>query len=159
MIKNKIMCVGVGLQEYYCICAIIGLLEKQFSEYSDGEEKKSANRVQQMIQRVLSLQDNYSAAATLASLPNMVSHYQDSNFLQKEALIDIVKQIATSTSLLLNGNSNANGHSTGNLDININGIGPSAHMDGTELLEVIRDFHRRFCDTLIMMVPRISVTI
>ena len=74
MIGDKIMCIGIGLQEYYCVCAIIGMLKKKQSpEHSRHEEQKAANRVQQMLQRVLSLQDNYSAAATLASLPNMVS--------------------------------------------------------------------------------------
>lgn len=77
MIGDKIMCVGTGLQEYYCVCAIIGLLKKKQSpEHSRYEEQKAAYRVTQMIQRVLSLQDNYSAAATLASLPNMVCKFQ-----------------------------------------------------------------------------------
>ena len=68
------MCVGVGLQEYYCVCAIIGLLKKkQSAEYSRHEEQKAAYRVTQMTQKLLSLQDNYSAAATLASLPHTVS--------------------------------------------------------------------------------------
>lgn len=77
MIGDKIMCIGVGLQEYYCVCAIIGLLKKKQSpEILKYEEQKAANRVTQMTQKVLSLQDNYSAAATLASLPNMVSSFQ-----------------------------------------------------------------------------------
>ena len=68
------MCVGVGLQEYYCVCAIIGLLKKKQSvEYPKYEEQKAAYRLTQMTQKLLSLQDNYSAAATLASLPHMVS--------------------------------------------------------------------------------------
>ena len=68
------MCVGVGLQEYYCVCAIIGLLKKKQSvEYPRYEEQKAAYRLTQMTQKLLSLQDNYSAAATLASLPHMVS--------------------------------------------------------------------------------------
>ena len=70
------MCVGVGLQEYYCVCAIIGLLKmKQSAEYSRYEEERAAYRVTQMTQKLLSLQDNYSAAATLASLPHMVSTF------------------------------------------------------------------------------------
>lgn len=73
MIGEKVMCVGIGLIEYYCVCAIIGLLKKNHSsEHSRHEEQKAAYRVTQMNQRVLSLQDNYSAAATLSSLPNMV---------------------------------------------------------------------------------------
>ena len=74
MIGEKIMCIGTGLQEYYCVCAIIGLLKKmQSSENSSCEVQKAAYRVAQIIQRILSLQDNYSAAATLASLPKTVS--------------------------------------------------------------------------------------
>lgn len=81
---EKIMCLGVGLQEYYCVCAIIGLLKKKQSpEDSRHEEQKAAYRVAQMTQRILSLQDNYSAAATLASLPNMVSTFQPLAELQK----------------------------------------------------------------------------
>ena len=74
MIRNKIMCCGIGLQEYYCVCAIIGLLKKKQSpEQSRHEEQAAAYRVIQLMQRILSLQDNYSAAATLASLPNIIS--------------------------------------------------------------------------------------
>ena len=74
MIGDKIMCIGIGLQEYYCVCAIIGLLKKtHLPGNSSGEEQRSAYRVVQIIQKLLSLQDNYSAAATLASLPRMVS--------------------------------------------------------------------------------------
>ncbi len=71
------MCLGIGLQEYYCVCAIIGLLKKkQSQEFSRHEEQKAAQRVYQLLQTVLSLQDNYSAAATLASLPNMVRTFR-----------------------------------------------------------------------------------
>ena len=74
MIGDKIMCIGIGLQEYYCVCAILGLLKKiQSPEHSSNEEQKAAYRVAQIIQKILSLQDSYSAAATLASLPKMVS--------------------------------------------------------------------------------------
>ena len=84
MIGDKIMCIGIGLQEYYCVCAIIGLLKKKQSpENSRYEEQKAAYRVTQMTQKVLSLQDNYSAAATLASLPNMVSASQTGAQFQK----------------------------------------------------------------------------
>ena len=76
MFEEKIMSIGTGLQEYYCVCAIAGLLKKtQSPEKSKYEEQKAASRVAQIIQKVLSLQDNYSAAATLASLPRLVSHY------------------------------------------------------------------------------------
>ena len=78
MIREKIMCLGVGIIEYYCVCAIIGLLKrKQSPEDSKHEEQEAAYRVTQIYQRVLTLQDNYSAAATLASLPNMVCIFQD----------------------------------------------------------------------------------
>ena len=84
MIGDKIMYIGVGLQEYYCVCAIIGLLKKKQSlDNSKYEEQKAANRITQMTQKVLSLQDNYSAAATLASLPNMVSTFQTVAHFQK----------------------------------------------------------------------------
>lgn len=73
MIEEKIMCVGAGLQEYYCVAAIIGLLKKRLlPEQSSNEEHGSAEKVSRMIQSVLQSQDNYSAAATLASLPHMV---------------------------------------------------------------------------------------
>ena len=76
MIEDKIMSTGIGIQEHYCVCAIIGLLKKKLSQGdSRYEEQKAAYRVTQIIQKVLSLQDNYSAAATLASLPNMVSAF------------------------------------------------------------------------------------
>ena len=72
MLEDKIMRLGVGLQEYYCVCAIIGLIKRPSPEQSTNEQMRSADRVTAMIQRVLAAQDNYSAAATLASLPNMV---------------------------------------------------------------------------------------
>ena len=73
MLEEKIMRLGVGLQEYYCVCAIIGLIRRPPSpEQSRKEQMRSADRVTAMIQRVLAAQDNYSAAATLASLPTMV---------------------------------------------------------------------------------------
>ena len=86
MIGEKIMCVGIGLPEYYCVCAMIGLLKKKQSpslEQSRYEEQKAAYKVTQMTQRVMSLQDNYSAAATLASLPNMVNTFPNVNQSQK----------------------------------------------------------------------------
>lgn len=74
MIGEKVMCIGPGIHEYYCVCAIIGLFKKmQSPENSNYEEQRAAYRITQIIQRVLSLQDNYSAAATLASLPKTVS--------------------------------------------------------------------------------------
>lgn len=80
MIGDKIMCIGIGLQEYYCVCAIIGLLKKmQTPEPLSNEEQKAAYRVAQIVQRILSLQDSYSAAATLASLPKMVSTSVDNH--------------------------------------------------------------------------------
>lgn len=73
MLESKILCLGVGLQEYYCVAAIIGLLRKRLlPEESRNEEHGSAEKVLLQSQRLLQLQDNYSAAATLASLPNMV---------------------------------------------------------------------------------------
>ena len=74
MLEDKIMRLGIGLQEYYCVCAIIGLIKRPpgSAEQSRDEQMRSADRVATMIQRVLAAQDNYSAAATLASLPNMV---------------------------------------------------------------------------------------
>ena len=125
MIGDKIMCIGIGLQEYYCVCAIIGLLKKkQLPENSRYEEQKAAYRVTQMTQKVLSLQDNYSAAATLASLPNMVSLLKLVLNSKIQALIDLVQPISAPTGLLGNGNGN--------------GTGPSGHMDGTDMLEVTK---------------------
>ena len=130
MIGDKIMCVGVGLQEYYCVCAIIGLLKKkQSSDISNSEEQKAAYQVTRMTQRILSLQDNYSAAATLASLPNMVSilHFNISLNHKKQALMVVAQPITASNGMFGNGNGNGNG------------IEPSGHMDGTDMLEVIKD--------------------
>ena len=68
------MSIGVGLQEYYCVAAIIGLLNQRLLEEQSGDEElRSADKVYRMIHRILQSQDNYSAAATLASLPHMVS--------------------------------------------------------------------------------------
>lgn len=68
---------GAGLQEYYCICAIIGLFKKKQSlGHSKYEEQNAAYRFSQIVQNLLALQDNYSAAATLASLPKLVSNLQ-----------------------------------------------------------------------------------
>lgn len=73
MLEEKIMRLGIGLQEYYCVCGIAGLVKKRLlPENTRNEEHVAADRVSQITQRVLALQDNYSAAATLASLPNMV---------------------------------------------------------------------------------------
>lgn len=74
------MCIGIGLQEYYCVCASIGLLKKMHSpEHLSDEEQKAAYRVAQIIQKLLSLQDNYATAATPASLPRMVSPSVDNS--------------------------------------------------------------------------------
>lgn len=84
MIGGKTMCIGPGLHEYYCVCAIIGLFKKmQSPEDSSYEEQKAAYRITQIIQRILSLQDNYSAAATLASLPKTVSCLHSIAYLRK----------------------------------------------------------------------------
>lgn len=73
MTEMKIMRIGVGIQEFYCICAAIGLLKRQSSDDPRNSMFEAAETVSRMIQRMLSLEDNFSAAATLASLPNMVS--------------------------------------------------------------------------------------
>ena len=73
MIEDKIMCLGVRLQEYYCICAIVGLARRiLMSEDTKREERIASDRISQMIRKILGMQDNYTAATTLASLPNMV---------------------------------------------------------------------------------------
>lgn len=72
MTEMKILSTGIGIQEFYCICAAIGLLERQSSNDGRNAMFKAADRVSRIIQRMLSLEDNFSAAATLASLPNMV---------------------------------------------------------------------------------------
>ena len=67
MIEEKIMRLGVGLQEYYCVCAIRGLFEKIGSSgQSRTEEKQAADRMTLWVQKILSMQDNHS------SLPTMV---------------------------------------------------------------------------------------
>ena len=131
MIGDKVMCIGIGLQEYYCVSAIIGLLKKmQSPEHSSDEEQKAAYRVAQIIQKLLSLQDNYSAAATLASLPQMVSTSRD-----KVVPMSNVEPAPAPMSVP------SNGHSIGGNNINgssnVNEIGSNGLMDGTKMLEVI----------------------
>lgn len=102
MLEDKITCLGVGLQEYYCVCAIIGLLKSRTSQnQSQMEKQRSADKVTRMIQRVLAAQDSYSAAATLASLPNMVctGSYVKTNLL----IVDLQPVLAP------NGHPNGNG--------------------------------------------------
>ena len=131
MIGDKIMCIGIGLQEYYCVSAIIGLLRKmQSPEHSSDEELKAAYRVAQIIQKLLSLQDNYSAAATLASLPKMVSTSRD-----KIVPMSNVQPAPAPTSVPSNGHSNGGNNINGSS--NVNEIGSNGLMDGTEMLEVI----------------------
>lgn len=78
MLEYKIMLVGVGLQEYYCVSAAVGVqLKNSNPSGHENEELRSADRVSKMIQKLLTMQDNYSAAATLASLPNMVHTLSD----------------------------------------------------------------------------------
>ena len=75
MLEHKVMRLGTGLQEYYCVCAIEGLLKQSIptsTAATDQEVQIASEKVSQLWQRILGLQDNYSAAATLASLPNMV---------------------------------------------------------------------------------------
>ena len=120
------MCIGIGGHEYWCICAIIGLLKKKQSpEHSVYEEQRAAYRATQMIQRLLSLQDNYSAAATLASLPNMVCYFTLSPDFERQVLIVPAKPISAPTGLLGNGNGNGNGIEFG------------GQMNGTDILEVV----------------------
>lgn len=74
MSKQKINRLGVGIKEYYCTCAVIGLLKKQSASTSPAptHEYQAADKVLRLAQKMLSLQENFSAAATLASLPNTV---------------------------------------------------------------------------------------
>ena len=138
MIGDEIMCIGIGLQEYYCVCAIIGLLKKmQSPEHSSNEEQKAAYRVAQIIQRILSLQDSYSAAATLASLPKMVSTSVDNHHpnATNQALIITVQTVSAPTSAPSNGHSNGGNNINGTG--NVNEIGSNGLADGTDMLEVI----------------------
>ena len=73
MLGEKVTFLGNGLPEYYCICAVLGLVKKHHSQDNTGAAGRiAAERVSHMYQKILGSQDNYSAAATLASLPNMV---------------------------------------------------------------------------------------
>lgn len=130
MLEEKIMCLGIGLQEYYCVCAIAGLVGKKLlPESSRREEHDAADRVSQTIQRVLALQDNYSAAATLASLPNMVGCNQTGTF---KTLTHMSQPI-----LAPNG---SNGMSNGN------GLIPAAQtMEHAGLLDVSAPFYSLLC--------------
>ena len=131
MIGDKIMCIGIGLQEYYCVCAIIGLLKKmQSPEHPSNEEHKAAYRVVQIIKKLLSLQDNYSAAATLASLPKMVSTSRD-----KIVPMSNVQPVPAPMSVPCNGHSDGGNNINGTG--NINETGSNGLVDGTVMLEVI----------------------
>ena len=139
MIEDKIMCIGIGLQEYYCVCAIIGLLKKtQSPEHPSNEEQKAAYGVAQVIQKLLSLQDNYSAAATLASLPTKMVGTQSREKTVQTSNEQLPVPIA-STSVLPSNNGHSNG-SNNNIDNgtgnNINEIGSTELMDETDMLEV-----------------------
>ena len=72
MLEDNVMRLGVGLHDYYAISSCIGLLMKRTSNGPKSEEFEAADRVAKVMEKLLSLEDNYSAAATLASLPNMV---------------------------------------------------------------------------------------
>ena len=75
MVVQKINRLGVGIQDYYCACAVIGLHKKMFAAEKNPTptyEYQAAERVARKLQVMLSHQDSLTAAATLASLPNMV---------------------------------------------------------------------------------------
>ena len=73
LLEAKINALGIGLPDYWCVAAITGLVEKETSPQEKRDvERIASDRVFRVVQRLLSLQDNYSAAATLASLPNVV---------------------------------------------------------------------------------------
>ena len=72
MLEDNVTRLGVGLHDYYAISSCIGLLKKRTSNGPKSEEFEAADRVAKLMEKLLSLEDNYSAAATLASLPNMV---------------------------------------------------------------------------------------
>ncbi|MDI1486793.1 MAG: hypothetical protein OHK93_006055 [Ramalina farinacea] len=71
MLEDNVTRLGVGLHDYYAISSCIGLLKKRTSNGPKSEEFEAADRVAKLMEKLLSLEDNYSAAATLASLPNM----------------------------------------------------------------------------------------
>ena len=72
---QKLDHLGVGLQECYCLIAVVGLYKKLFlkGSASINAERDAAERVATIMQKMLAQQDDYSAAATLASLPTTVS--------------------------------------------------------------------------------------
>ena len=72
VIDDTMMLVGVGIQDYYAVCACIGLLKKSIVDTVEKVEFEAADKVLNMVQRMVSLENSFSAAATLASLPNMV---------------------------------------------------------------------------------------
>lgn len=76
MLEDNVMRLGVGLHDYYAISSCIGLLKKRTSNRPEREEFEAADRVAKLMEKLLSLEDNYSAAATLASLPNMVCNME-----------------------------------------------------------------------------------
>ena len=153
MIGDKITCIGIGLQEYYCVCATIGLLKKKQSPgHSTDEERKAAYRVAQIIQKLLSLQDSYSAAATLASLPQMVSTSRD-----KVVPMSNFQPVPAPTSILSNGHSNGGNNINGTS--NVNEIGSNGPVIGTEMLEVIEySTYHIMKYTKRLLVLRISTT-
>ena len=93
-LENKITCLGIGLQEFFCVSAILGLESKSlFPGNGHNGECTAADRVLQVIQKVLSLQDNLSAAATLASLPHMVSTLLESKMFSDHAQQAVVAPV------------------------------------------------------------------
>ena len=72
VIEDTMMLVGAGIQDYYAVCACIGLLKKSIVDPTGKVELEAADKLVNMVQRMVSLESNLSAAATLASLPNMV---------------------------------------------------------------------------------------
>jgi len=124
MLEGKIMCLGIGLQEYYCVCAIAGLVRKRLlPENKRDEERIAADSVSQIMQRVLALQDNYSVAATLASLPNMV-------FIPSIWKLNSLTLVSQPMVAPNGSNEMSDGH----------GIAPPVSMDNQRLLEVGSSF-------------------
>ena len=89
------MRIGVGIQDYYCICAVIGLYKKTCNVPAGAStlEYQAAERVTKRLQKMLSLQDNFSAAATLASLPNMVCFVSSLQFSAQSNKPSLARQL------------------------------------------------------------------
>ena len=108
MLEDNVTRLGVGLHDYYAISSCIGLLKKRTSNGPKSEEFEAADRVAKLMEKLLSLEDNYSAAATLASLPNMVCNFEHHQSVNADD-----QQSVTATNNAITPHGQGNGQASG----------------------------------------------